>query len=170
MQKAFTGLAATGGAAGPADAGAGHVWRQVKLRVKSNVANAVVALETSPDNAAWTEVARYTGGNGWSEASTNATGRYLRPNVVNLGTGGAGRSDAGCGTTNGSVTVTDAAAVAADLNKGITGPGIPAGTAILGVTVGVGYTLSQAATATASALTFVVGLQPVNAIVTGYLV
>lgn len=66
------------------------------------------------------------------------------------------RSDTGCATHT-STTVDDAAAVTGDLNKTISGTGIPAGTRITAVSAGTGYTISQAATATASGLTFIVG-------------
>lgn len=60
------------------------------------------------------------------------------------------RVDAASGTTTGSPTVTDTSAVAFDVGKVVTGAGIPAGTTIISVNPGVGFTMSQNATATAS--------------------
>jgi len=68
----------------------------------------------------------------------------------------APRTDTGCATFT-STTVTDSAAVTGDLYKAIAGTGIPSGTTILAVSAGTGYTISQAATATASGLTFTIG-------------
>lgn len=63
---------------------------------------------------------------------------------------GAARIDAGSGTTSGSPVVTDTSAVASDVGKPVTGAGIPAGTVIVAVNPGVGFTMSANATATAS--------------------
>lgn len=54
-----------------------------------------------------------------------------------------GRNDAGCGTTNGSATVTDASAAADDLGAFVTGTGIPAGAWIDTVTPGVSFTMKS---------------------------
>jgi hypothetical protein len=72
------------------------------------------------------------------------------------------RTDTGCGTTSGSPTVTDTAAVSGDHGKTIAGAGIPALTYITAVTPGTGYTISQNATATASGLSLVIGGQAAN--------
>lgn len=64
------------------------------------------------------------------------------------------------GTTAASATVTDTSAVASDLGKGITGPGIPSGAYITAVTAGTSFTISLAATATASPVTVMVGPRP----------
>lgn len=53
------------------------------------------------------------------------------------------RSDATVGTTSGSSTLTDAAAVAGDLGSYIYGTGIPKRSLIVGVTPGVGYLIGQ---------------------------
>jgi hypothetical protein len=71
-----------------------------------------------------------------------------------------GRADTGLCGTNSTTTVTDTAAVAGDLNKPICGPGIPLGATITAVTPTTGYTISAAATATASSITFTVGFNP----------
>jgi HK97 family phage major capsid protein len=60
------------------------------------------------------------------------------------------RTDTGVGTTSGSATVTDSAALATDQNAEVSGAGIPLGTTIAAVTPGTGYTLSHNATATAT--------------------
>jgi hypothetical protein len=166
MQASFT-ATAVGPVANPVNAGAGKTFRQYGLKVTSTSPDCVVALETSPDNVTYTEACRATGPH-WAYGGSSVTSEYARVNVISLGTGGAGRSDAAGGTTSGSTTVTDAAAVAADAGKVITGPGIPPNTLIKSVTAGTGYVLSQAATATASPVTFVVGLVPVSAVVTHY--
>jgi hypothetical protein len=77
----------------------------------------------------------------------------------------ASRTDTGLGgTTAGSTTVTDTAAVTADLGKGIyNAANIPAGATISAVSAGVGYTISAAATGTASAVTFIIGPHPLPA-------
>jgi hypothetical protein len=67
----------------------------------------------------------------------------------------APRTDAGC-STNSTTTVTDPSAVSGDQYKAIAGPGIPPGTVITAVS-GTSCTISQAATATASSVTFTVG-------------
>lgn len=70
----------------------------------------------------------------------------------------AGRSDTGCGTTQGSATVTDPSAVATDLGFWPICPGvIPDRAQIISVTPGTGYTLSAPALATAANATFRVG-------------
>lgn len=79
---------ATGAATGRMDAGVGNTFRNFNLRVCSNAPNSVVALETSPDNSTFTEVARVTG-DGWGFARSDHVQRYARVNVINLGTGGA---------------------------------------------------------------------------------
>ena len=79
---------ATGAATGRLDAGVGLTNRNFNLRVCTNAANTVVALETSPDNSTYTEVARCTG-DGWATARSDHQQRYARVNVINLGTGGA---------------------------------------------------------------------------------
>ena len=61
---------------------------------------------------------------------------------------GFARTDANCGTTSTSKTVTDAACVANDLGRVVTGVGIPSNTVVTSVTPGVSFTISQAATAT----------------------
>lgn len=80
---------ASGVATGRMDAGAGLTNQTFTLRVVSNAANSVVALETSPDNSTYTEVARCTG-DGWAIARSDHKQRYARANVISLGTGGAG--------------------------------------------------------------------------------
>jgi hypothetical protein len=79
---------ATGAGAGRMDAGAGNTFGQFSIRVVSNATNSVVALETSPDNSTFTEVARVTG-DGWATARSDHRQRYARPNIISLGTGGA---------------------------------------------------------------------------------
>lgn len=79
--------AATGPAAGRMDAGAGSTFTCYNLRVVSNAPDSVVALETSPDNTTFTEVARVTG-DGWAFARSDHKQRYARANCISLGTGG----------------------------------------------------------------------------------
>ena len=77
------------------------------------------------------------------------------------------RTDTSC-ATNSTTTVTDAAAVAGDVGKGISSAGnIPVNTTITAVSNGVGYTISNAATTTASGLTFIVGAHPLPATPSG---
>jgi hypothetical protein len=83
--------AAAGIGAGRMDAGAGVTFRNFNIRVVSNAPDSVVALETSPDNSTFTEVARVTG-DGWAFARSDHRQRYARPNVISLGTGGLGIS------------------------------------------------------------------------------
>lgn len=79
---------ATGPASGRMDAGAGSTYGNFALQVSSNAPDSVVALETSPDNTTFTEVARVTGSR-WATARTDHRQRYARVNIINLGTGGA---------------------------------------------------------------------------------
>ena len=53
------------------------------------------------------------------------------------------RTDASCGTTSGSDSVTDASIVAGDYGSAVIGPGIPAGTYVGTVTAGVSFLLSS---------------------------
>jgi len=89
--KGYTAIA-TGAIAGPVDAGSGKTFRQFTLRMQSAAPDAVVALETSPDNTTWTEQARVTGGQfgAWCYAASNHARRSARANVINLGTGAPG--------------------------------------------------------------------------------
>jgi hypothetical protein len=89
-------------------------------------------------------------------AATPAPLTALSPAALVLPSAAA-RSDTGCGTTNASTAVTDTHAVATDAGLFISGPNIPPGSMIVSVSVGAGYTISQPATATGSALTFLVG-------------
>ncbi len=75
----------------------------------------------------------------------------------------ASRSDSGCATTTSSTTVVDTSAVSGDVGKGISNTNLPTGTYITAVSAGVGFTVSAAATGTASGLTFVVGWCPLPA-------
>lgn len=63
---------------------------------------------------------------------------------------GLARTDTGCGTTNLSATVTDAAAAASDVGAQVTGSGIPADSVIISVTPGVSFVMNNQATATAT--------------------
>jgi hypothetical protein len=85
MQRQFT-ASATGPIANPIDAGAGKLYRNVYFKVSSAAANAVVALESSPDNTTYTEIGRVTGSN-WGFARSDHRQRYLHANVISLGTG-----------------------------------------------------------------------------------
>lgn len=75
--------------------------------------------------------------------------------VATAGTGG--RVDAACATTLGSAIVTDAATVATDVGKSVTGAGVPPGVTIISVNAGVSFVMSDEATATGSALSFTIG-------------
>jgi hypothetical protein len=75
------------------------------------------------------------------------------------------RTDAGAATNNGSTVVTDVLSQSGDVGLPITGAGIPAGTVIVAVTPGTGYSISNAATATSAAVALTVGQSPVDAIV-----
>jgi hypothetical protein len=85
MQRQFT-ASATGPIAGPIDAGAGKLYRNIYVKVSSAAKDAVVAIESSPDNTTYTEVARVTGSN-WAYARSDHRQRYLHANVISLGTG-----------------------------------------------------------------------------------
>jgi hypothetical protein len=61
------------------------------MKVNSNNADSIVALETSPDGTTWTEQARVTGPN-WAFAASNHARRFARSNVINLGAAGGGLS------------------------------------------------------------------------------
>lgn len=68
-----------------------------------------------------------------------------------------GRIDPSCGTTAASVTVTDTAVLAGDVGSTVTGAGIPLGAVISAVTAGTSFTLSVAATATATGIPLTIG-------------
>lgn len=78
---------ATGVVAGPVDAGAGNTYGTFYLKVLSTVANASVALETSPDNTTYTQMCLVSSGKMWGFARSDHRQRYARVNVVSLGTG-----------------------------------------------------------------------------------
>ena len=60
-------------------------------------------------------------------------------------------------STNSTTTVTDASAIASDVGKGVSGPGIPLNAYIVSVTVGTSFVMNVAATATAASLTMQIG-------------
>lgn len=62
------------------------------------------------------------------------------------------------GITNASAVVTTAQSLATDVDRIVTGPGIPAGTRILSVVAGVSFTMTANATATAAAQTVDLGV------------
>jgi hypothetical protein len=68
----------------------------------------------------------------------------------------AGRTDTGCSTTLGSCVVADPSAASGDVGYLLLGPGIPDQSWILAVNPGTGYTITQAARATASSVSFTV--------------
>lgn len=68
------------------DAGAGKTLGAFNIKVMSTAADCQVALETSPDNSTWTQMALVTGPK-WGFAASSDRARYVRPNVVSLGTG-----------------------------------------------------------------------------------
>lgn len=93
-------------------------------------------------------------------------GMPLAVNPLRWSPATAARVDAACATNSGSTAVTDTHAAAGDLpGSYITGAGIPAGTEIVTVTPGTGYTISQAATATSASVSLTVGGGSVDSIV-----
>ncbi|MDP9239614.1 MAG: hypothetical protein M3O55_03105 [Actinomycetota bacterium] len=64
-----------------------------------------------------------------------------------------GRTDTGAATTSGSAVVSDAAVTPDDVGSAVSGPGIPPNTTIASVVDGVSFTMTNAATATASPVT-----------------
>lgn len=76
------------GAQAPADAGTGLTFYSAHMKVNGPAPDSVVALESSPDNTTYTEIARVTGPN-WANAASSQRARYLRANVISLGTGGS---------------------------------------------------------------------------------
>lgn len=95
MNTAQNAHSATGAGTNKLDAGAGNTNGVYTLRVVGNTPDSVVALETSPDNTAWTEQARVTG-DGWCFAASNHRRRSARANVIGLGTGGLGLASTVC--------------------------------------------------------------------------
>jgi hypothetical protein len=83
--KGFT-ATAVGVVAGPLDAGTGNTLGHFNIKVTTTAPDAVVALETSPDNTTYTEVARVTGSR-WGYGNSNGRQRYAHINVISLGTG-----------------------------------------------------------------------------------
>jgi hypothetical protein len=87
MQNSYP--ASTTGAQVPSvDAGTGKTFYSIKLKVTGPAADSVVSVETSPDDTTYTEQARVTGP-AWCSARSDHRARYVRANVVSLGTGGA---------------------------------------------------------------------------------
>jgi hypothetical protein len=86
--KSFT-ATATGAVAGPLDAGAGKTFGTFNIKVLSAAPDCSVALETSPDNTTYTQMALVTGSR-WGFARSDHRQRYARVNVVSLGTGTPG--------------------------------------------------------------------------------
>jgi hypothetical protein len=86
--KSFT-ATAVGVVTGPLDAGAGHTFGSFNFKVHSVAPDCVVALETSPDNTTYTEVARVTGPK-WGFGRSDHRQRYAHVNVISLGTGTPG--------------------------------------------------------------------------------
>lgn len=80
-----------------------------------------------------------TGGSDSLPASQ--VGPVLR-NVTISGGVWSSRTDASCGITSGSATVTDASITASDLYRPVNGPGIPSGAYITAVDAGTSFTLS----------------------------
>jgi hypothetical protein len=92
-------------------------------------------------------------------------GMPIKPDPLTWALPGGPRSDTtGTTTTNGSTTVGDTHAVAADVGIAISGVGIPTGTTVVSVTPGTGYVISNAATATGTP-TLTVGAASIDAIV-----
>lgn len=75
------------GPVSPADAGSGKEFYSAHINVIGSAPDSVVALEASPDDTDYTEEARVTGPQ-WGSASSDLRARYLRANVITLGTGG----------------------------------------------------------------------------------
>jgi HK97 family phage major capsid protein len=78
----------------------------------------------------------------WPFGAVATTGSFIAT--------GYPRTDASSGTTTGSAVVTDTHAVATDIGRPVSGPGIPAGAVVLSSQVGASLTISALATATAS--------------------
>jgi hypothetical protein len=89
QQRSFT-ATATGPIAGAWDAGAGLTRGTHNMRVTSAAPDAVVAMETSPDNTVWTEITRTSAGKMWGFGGSSQRARYVRANVISLGTGAPG--------------------------------------------------------------------------------
>jgi hypothetical protein len=85
------------------------------------------------------------------------TAHAYTENITTVSALVAARTDS-C-TTQTSTTVLDATAVAGDLGKAVSGPGIPLGTSITAVSAGTSWTISQAATASTSGVSLTVGQQ-----------
>jgi hypothetical protein len=69
----------------------------------------------------------------------------------------AGRTDASCGITIGSQTVTDVACVSSDVGKSISGTGIPPNTTVTSAVAGTQLTMSNSATATNASASLTIG-------------
>ena len=129
-------------------------WTTQLVATGSAFTTAVLSINGSADGL--------YGGFSITSSGSGTGGPHTFPNGVNVTWTGpyTTRTDTGCGTTSGSTTVTDAAAITADNGKPITNANIPANTTISAVSAGVGYTLSAAATATATSQSFVIATNP----------
>jgi len=85
MAKASFTATVVGVVANPLNAGAGATYGHFYLKVKSTAPDCVVALETSPDNTTYTEVARVTGSK-WGYSRSDLRAQYAHVNVISLGT------------------------------------------------------------------------------------
>ena len=92
MQTSYA-ATATGAVAGAIDAGVGNTWKHLAIKMlapysgQGPASGAQVALETSPDNTAWTPMALAVAASApWGVARIDHAQRYARVNVVSLGT------------------------------------------------------------------------------------
>ena len=65
----------------------GPLQHHVHMKVTSPASDCQVALETSDDGVGWSGRSVVNGPN-WGYPRSDLTAQYVRPNVLNLGTGG----------------------------------------------------------------------------------
>jgi hypothetical protein len=124
--------------------GGGHIWNATNGPSMSFWRILGCQLwQQNPAKSIWNQV-----GGSWIDCMVDLNCQLLCASA---------RSDSGCGTTSGSTAVTDSHAVSGDAGLPIGNANLPAGTTIAAVRPGIGYTVSNAATGTASRQAFYIG-------------
>ena len=85
-----TGYKTATGVGTAVDLGAGSAYTNFSLVPTSYSPDTAMQLEVSPDNTTWTPVGRTLGGRAVSVLGSHILARYVRFNVITLGTGTPG--------------------------------------------------------------------------------
>jgi hypothetical protein len=85
-----TGYKTATGVGTAVDLGAGSAYTNFSLVPTAFSPDSIMQLEVSPDNSTWTPVGRTLGGRAVSVLGSHILARYVRFNVITLGTGTPG--------------------------------------------------------------------------------